>query len=191
MSSCQEWYIADINHDGTSGTVDLFSKYAIGGISLVNGNSGYTTAEKEMNFGYDSGNYYYSSYVRTRLNNEVYAGFTSSVQNAIKSQNFPSNGNTLSDKVKCPSVSELGLRGDGIAEHTREEGTIYPIFGTQQKTPNELAIRGSSNGAVSCWTRSQMINTSYYMHVGIVDSTGCCAFIGYGSSAYTIACIRF
>ena len=27
--TCQEWVIADVNHDGTSGTVDLFSKYTL------------------------------------------------------------------------------------------------------------------------------------------------------------------
>ena len=168
-----------MNHDGTTGTVDLFPKYL-----LEN-----TTRIFDINT-----QYYKNSYLslRTWLTTTFYNGFTTEVQNAIKVQSFPSNGETLNDKVKCPSLNEIGCRDSSVTPYCIEEGTIYPIFGTQQLRPNNLAIyKYTSGNTMHYWTRSR--NTGNSHGVWYVDNSGYCNNLdyGYGRSLAVVACIRF
>lgn len=180
--TCQEWRVADVNHDGTSGTVDLFPKYTLTTEYMVFSNSS---------------QYYANSNIRTWLNGTVLGGFTAEIQSAMKVQNFPSNGATLSDKVKCPSLDEVGchnasaITSDYGGDYVIAEGTIYPIFGTQQLRPNSSAIysRPNNGGTTWYWTRSRYTNSSYY--VWYVNSNGYCDGNGYISSYDVVACIRF
>lgn len=128
--ACQEWRIADINHDGIVGTVDLFPKYVF---------------QDSINFSICStmNTPYSRTNVRSWLNGTFYNGFDDTVKNAIKTQTFISDDDSLSDKVKCPSIIELGVGLDNEnkpwhANHVIG-GTIYPIFGSEQKWANELA----------------------------------------------------
>ena len=179
--ACQEWRVADINHDGTSGTVDLFPKYTLTSSSTTFGGS----------------QIYANSSVRTWLNGTVLGGFTAEVQNAMKVQNFPSNGTTLSDKIKCPSLDEVGchnvssIRSDYGGDYVITEGTIYPIFGAQQLRPNNSAIysRPNNGGVTYYWTRSRDTNSS--SSVWFVYNNGYCSYDYYSHSYYVVACIRF
>ena len=66
---CQEWIIADVNHDGTSGTVDLFSK---------------TTLENSKIEFCSSFQYYYAgSNLDDYLEYTVYDGFDTEIKNAL------------------------------------------------------------------------------------------------------------
>lgn len=172
--TCQEWRIADVNHDSTTGTVDLFPKYTLANDTRVFDNSTQI---------------YANSSLRTYLTGTVYNGFTSEVQSALKVQNFPSNGITLSDKVKCPSLNEVGCN-KGYESYVIAEGTIYPIFGTQQLRPNNLAIYKTPAGN-TCWywTRSRYTGNSY--SVWSVSYNGNCSNFNYSSSGCVVACLRF
>ena len=142
-ADCQEWRIADVNHDGTYGTVDLFPKYVLQNSSRVFANAF---------------RYYKESLLRTWLNEDFYNGFTDEIKSAMKVQNFPSNRETLSDKVKCPSLNEVGLGMDN--DGSIDEGLIYPIFGTSiirnNVAANTLSIytRADTGHAGDYWTRS-------------------------------------
>ena len=163
-----------MNHDGTTGTVDLFPKYLLENITRVFDNNT---------------QYYKNSSLRTWLTTTFYNGFTTEVQNAIKVQSFPSNGETLNDKVKCPSLNEVGC--NKIYEsYVIAEGTIYPIFGTQQLRPNNLAIYKCTSGdTMNYWTRSRYTDNS--SGVWIVNYDGYCSSHNFHNSIAVVACIRF
>lgn len=174
-SPCQEWKIADVNHDGTTGTVDLFP------VCFLN--------EDRIKFDSSSQNYG-SSDLRSWLNCEFYDGFTDEVKEAMVKQTFMSNGEILKDKVKCPSLVELGLglRCDG---RSIDEGSMYPIFGDAIIRPNKAAIyKAKDDGETySYHTRSRYIGNSNY--VWNVGNNGYCGSDYYSYSYYVVACIRF
>ena len=179
VAASQEWRIADVNHDGTVGTVDLFPKYF-----LENG----TRVFSEIN------SLYSTSSLRTWLNGDFYNGFTDEIKNAMKIQSFPSNYETLSDKVKCPSLNEVGLGYDG---YSIDEGTIYPIFGSviiKGFNANKLSgYKRADNlweyDQICYWTRS--LNYGNKNCVWTVRNDGYYAEWGYSISNYVVACIRF
>ena len=174
VAACQEWRIADINHDDTTGTVDLFPKYLL---------------EDTVRPFSDGTIYYKNSNLRTWLNTTFYDGFTEEVKNAIKTQSFPSNYETLNDKVKCPSITEIGSRDSLYEACTIEEGTIYPIFGNQQSRPNDLALYKHTNGnSNNYWTRSRCIGNDNFI---INASKNCNKSNPYYVSSAVVACIRF
>ena len=179
-ADCQEWRIADVNHDSTVGTVDLFPKFTIGSSVFRDTSSGNPK----------NGEYYKSSTLRTWLNGDFYNGFTDEIKNAMKIQSFPSNYETLSDKVKCPSLNEVGCTASSktYQKYIISEGVIYPIFGTGVLFPNTLAVFMRTDGAtVHYWTRSRHTAPgSWY-----VDGQGCSYNYSYNSTCYVVACIRF
>ena len=159
-TKCQEWQIADVNHDNTDGTVDLVSKYI-----LID----YTYTDVT----------YANSRVRRLLNDSsydcIYDGFSSTIKNAIAQQAVYSYYSTIYDMVKCPSINELGCNwtAGGHSICGPAEGTIYPLFGNTQRYPNPNAIRkldaNSSEGSVY-WTRSR--NNTYTNIVCCIQSAG-------------------
>ena len=183
-TSNQEWRIADINHDNTTGTVDLFPKY------IIDNNV------RAVKF-HENSQYYKKSDLRTYLNDTIYNGFTDEVKNAMKVQNFPSNGETLSDKVKCPSVDELGLNYRSN-RNVIVEGTIYPIFGTQQlqSGTNSLAIfelynSASTNADCQYWTRSRYYISNDTSSDVFEAKSGFARYRSCSAYSYPVACIRF
>ena len=177
-ADCQEWRIADVNHDGTYGTVDLFPKYVLQNTARA----------------FDSSTQYYKkSSLRTWLNGDFYNGFTNEIKNAMKVQNFPSNEETLSDKVKCPSLNEVGCN-DSMSNCT-VEGAIYPIFGTQQLRPNNLAkfIKANGGAIYNLWTRSRYTYPGEGDRVWTVANDGRCysSITIRNNGCSVIACIRF
>ena len=197
---CQEWQIADVNHDGTTGTVDLFPKYVLEDDTKTNGSS-----FDSFQFAY-SGDYS-GSLVRQWLNNNIYSGFADEIKNAMKIQgvvyyDYNRNYNTLYDKVKLPSLEELGCRAGtfgGIngytdikfAECTGKEGYIYPLFGSQQLSPNNSAVRYllSNNKRSEYFTRTILLGfgDEYVVYIG----KGAAYWYRYYQCTYLVAIIRF
>lgn len=106
-SSYQYWQIADFNHDGTSGTVDLIQ---------VNNAAGQA---------FGSSNKYGTSSIRTWLNGTYLSGFSTAVQTALKTMSVVTNGSsTTDDKVKLLSGTEAGKSN---ANMPTGEGTKYPV----------------------------------------------------------------
>ena len=172
--ACQEWRIADINHDGTEGTVDLVSRYVVYDILATTFNS------KED----DKWMVWYESSNVKKLLLDFYNDFADNIKNAIKTQHV-----TLTDpngtlayrdyKIKCPSLTELGCRanyaGGALISDMPEEGSIYPLFGDKQVQPNVLAIfkNARTNTPESYWTRTPCNNhSSYGYRVIAIDSNG-------------------
>ena len=166
-AACQEWQIADINRDGTIGTVDLVSKYVLHDGSM-------------WSFDDDGSSIitYRSSKARKTVN-DFYNYFTDQVKNAIKTQQVVSNGSYYEDKVRMPSLTEVGCRcysngtTNGIDNYMPAEGTIYPIFGNTQVWKNSLAIRNKSGvyngyaGPTSYWVRTVYKDSSRCYAVSI------------------------
>ena len=171
LTVCQEWRIAGINHDGTSGTVDLISKYTLLGV----GNE--ITYVSTYNNSYTR---YEDSNVRSKLLS-IYNGFSSEIQNAsvdttTQTSSWNSNGggyiySVIHDKIKAPSCTELGVATDYYP--SLSEGSAYEIFGGKISTTysngrcNPLAIMRSityknnaddpyisNRWAVRYWTRT-------------------------------------
>ena len=134
--------------------------------------------------------YYDNSTLRTYLTTTVYNGFVEEVKNAMKVQSFPSNDNTLNDKVKCPSLVEIGC--NYYESQVIAEGTIYPIFGSRKSYPNYSAMYKYPNGndPELIWTRSRSIGST--VNVWAVNSYGYCNDgYSYQYNFGAIACIRF
>ena len=173
--TCQEWVIADVNHDGTSGTVDLFGKYVLNNNDFsIQYNTVYSSVYKGSNLD----NY---------LESTVYNGFTTEVKNALNNMNVVSNGETLQRHVVAPSLREVG---NNYPDHVLEEGTIYPIF-SPASNPNSKSIfkRPSENGYTWYWTRSRF--TGYSGDVWRVLGNGSAGNCTYDIGNHVVARLRF
>lgn len=182
VSECQEWRIADINRDGTSGTVDLFPKYIL---------------HYGMEYG---GVLYINSNLRSWLNNDFYNGFTAEIKSAVKAQSFSvytdtsySNTDTISDKIVCLLMENMGFFIDKTSS-VAIKAYVYPIFGTSahytaSNSRNDLAIyyRVTDGLAYTYWTRSNYHNSGAIVVIKTNGVPG-----GYVSaSSAVVACIRF
>ncbi len=103
------YQIIDMNHDNTNNTFDLMSKY---------------TVKDNVTFGQ---NQYYNnaSSPRVWLNGDYYNGFSTDIKNHMQTMAVAWNNTTLNDKVKLPSVTELGLP---TSTKYSLEGNIYNIL---------------------------------------------------------------
>ena len=169
VAQCQEWVIADINHDDTSGTVDLFPKYLLTVAGSVLGNKNYALSS-----------------LRAYINSTLYNGFNSEIKDAMINQEFAVNGIVYSDKIKCPSLDEIGC---SIADTgCIADGTIYPIFGDEYLVTNSLAAYRLNyfGDNRSYWTRSYSINSAHG-----VNKNGRAYPYGYNEEKYIVGIIRF
>ena len=200
ISPCQEWIIADIDHDNTKGTVDIISKYSLTNKSN-NWNFGSRTAT-----GYNHP-YYYASGIRESINNfRSYdglfpSGFSAEIQNAIKVQDVPctlkeSLNSNVYDKIKLPSLSELGLMGDRNKSitYSNNEGTIYPLFGIEQSDANASPkyfnyTDGSATWRDEYWTRTTSIDTDRVATVSMNLEPGYYASVKDYYSTCALRCI--
>ena len=154
VTPCQEWQIADVNHDNTKGTVDLFPKYV-----LNNNDKDRLVWTVAMNW--PSSN-----------QSGLYSGFTDDIKNSIIDQTYDIPGHygsgeilTNTTKVKTPSAYELGI-SDG--RYMIDLGNPYPLFGnliTYGDSTDHLSrnyVHAFVEGWIMresyyYWTRSQMI----------------------------------
>ena len=129
-SSCQEWLIADIDHDGTNGTVDLFPKYVLCSTERLQGGTSlyYLQIKPMLNI----------------LNRTIYNGFTSEIKSAMLDIPTPyyayyvSGGSNpvvqyINHKIKIPSCPELGIQAWSTENSSLAvyyiNNNIYPLFG--------------------------------------------------------------
>ena len=174
-SVCQEWRIADINHDGTTGTVDLVSKYNLQD-GLAFSDSAHIALYSNM--------YYQNFSFRIYLNDTFYNGFAGEVRSSMKDistaygkyyysgGSYYTNGGAgiqyINEKVKVPSITELGMTDENRPSKHFIEGSQYPIFtSTKEGTISQPyyvsdALLKNTNGSdvYAYWTRS--IIPSYY-----------------------------
>lgn len=138
-SLCQEWVIADVNHDNTEGTVDLVSKYAL--------------YSKVPFCDYNNPTYYYGSILREYLNNEFKSGFTDTVLRNLTPISIECNDdNTVTDLVKCPSTAEVGITKAIDGEYPGG-GSIYPVFSDVTLALNTKTAKSYDGTALTYWTR--------------------------------------
>ena len=173
VAATQEWRIADVNYDSTTGTVDLFPKYILTNTGI----------------GFGAGNYYKGSSLRTWLNGELYGGFVEEIKNAMKVQSIESGTDILNDKVKCPSLMELGLHFHINSSSKDKYGQIYPLFGTEQLSRNVLAVYKTIDDApVIFWSRTYYYGGScqtYGVYNGVITDNSYA-----NKQRYIVACIR-
>ena len=184
-TSCQEWVIADVDHDSASGTVDLFSKYIVKESTQINSAYGLNADPSK------------DGLYREWLNTNLYNGFATIVRTSLKDQVYKNvNGKDASDKVKCPSATEVGCLGVAYANqyyHVDTDGSIYPLFGTQQLYGNSLAIFKKINGSkCGYWTRTRYYGyTSSGALVAYINENGCINPLDWSVYSNGIAVIRF
>lgn len=118
----QEWVIAGVNHDNTSGTVDLISRY--------------TLLQNTTTYSSTGTSYYDDSTLRKYLNDTIYNSFADKIKTAmsqITTSYYRSNEwKTLQEHIKIPSLYELGFNDQNstIRPYHQLEGNKYPIFDT-------------------------------------------------------------
>ena len=117
QTTTELWVVADRNHDGVYGTVDL-----------VPYNSGIVIKDFD-----DSNSPYPTSDIRTWLITTFKSGFSTDIQNILKPMSVYTNtttGNTTSDKVKLLSALEVHLTSE--TEGLNKEGASYPLFSSDK-----------------------------------------------------------
>ena len=199
-SPCQEWIIADINHDNTEGTVDLFPKYILDKTAMSYCSTTITGTDVIC---------YKRSNVRSYLVGKIYNGFNDEIKNAIIPQHFSiryySNIEYLDDNVRCPSYTDIGIiyneTRDGITYTAYdEEGTIYPIFGGAAKKQNPLACYRDINGTIQTyWVRSRcnrdyngcIVRSSGTYEVNPIYTAGGTQNCDYYNGHHVVGIIRF
>ena len=164
-STYTTWSIGDFNHDNTNDTCDLILDNSI------------------HNIIFGSSRLYSSSNARAWLKGTYYNGFSTDIKNKLQTMSVVSNGNTLSDKVKLLSVTEVG------ASFTQAlvEGTKYPIFASSN-IANITRIRTGANDY--WWLRSRYTSGTNY--VFLVYTDGSINSVSYSTTSFgLVPCIRF
>ena len=180
--TCQEWVIADVNHDGTSGTVDLFSKTTL-------------TNDFLMTYYNTNSSIYKDGDLNRYLESTVYNGFVAEVKNTLNNMNVASNGEILQRHVVAPSITEMGNNLGRWQHMVLEEGNIYPIF-SPACNPNPKNIFKTPNGnGADYWIRTRYGNDetdNYHYAACCIYSNGSADnFNIHNTSCYVIARIRF
>lgn len=116
------WVVADVNHDGINGTVDLVAEH------LLQSKDNPIHLES-----YGNSNIYQFSDIRTWLNEVFIEGFTEEIKRLLKPieviTEIYGSPNTTIDKVKLPSMTELGITSHNVSLLPEvDEGSMYPIF---------------------------------------------------------------
>lgn len=198
FTKCQEWRIADINHAGTSGTVDLFPKYVLGAVDCIANSSSYDPT-------YCRTQIHDALYVNSKTYPCVYNGFSSEVKNAMlkikypyyaASSGFPTKLNTdLEEYVVAPSLKEIGIDYSYNYPTLSEmllEGELYPLFGSELGKSNPLAgLKVMSGDEIGYISRTFVDGIRYGSTVMQILYNGIrCDTVSYGSGGYA-GFIRF
>ena len=187
LGTTDVWVVADVNHDGITGTVDLISKNLICDSTA----NAYTT----NNSYWGSSQIYRDSTIRSWLTGTYITGFSTAIQNALKTMDVITDGSdTVQDKIKLLSMNEVGFsNSDWGTIPTTVEGTRYPIFekgdGFSARTKRKkYKANGSTAGWY--WTRSRI--TGYSGNVWGVGSYGSYSGSDYANATGgVVAAVRF
>lgn len=180
--TCQEWQIADVDHAGISGTVDLISKYCIGD-DTVNGGNYYLGYRYMYDSVLSSG-----SFLELRSDigpspNWIFSKFSTSVQNALEDIDKRTiNGkNAGGYKMKIPTAMNLGFTKSSYIHNKntyyckaaadcgfstlKEKDCVYPLFENStadSSLRNELVQAILPNGENISDKNLQYISTKIY-----------------------------
>ena len=173
--TCSTFRVIGVDHDNTSGTVDLMPTTQVGNMAFNSSNQ-----------------YWYSSTIRTWLNSTYIEYFDQDIQNLLVPMSVKTAGTTTSDKVKLLSWRELGLTYDSSYMDTNDGGEQYSVFtaGAFSTAITDRWIpKGTLGNASYYWLRSR--NTNNSSNVWKVNSGGTCNPNDY-SSVYGVApALRF
>lgn len=139
-TSTNLWVVADRDHDGVCGTVDLIPLF-----------SGITTKAFD-----DSNSPYPTSDIRTWLITTFKSGFSTDIQNVLKPMEVYTNtstGTTTSDKVKLLSAFEVQL-ATPETEGLNGEGTPYYELFSGNKSRIRFTPTDETNVPRAWWLRT-------------------------------------
>ena len=174
---CSTYEVIGVNHDGTTGTVDIMAHTQVG-------NQQFSTSSQV----------YSSSNIRTWINGTYFNAFSESIRNAAKTMavvtNTSSGNTTTNDKVKLLSAAEIGMT------HTYAptgEGSLYTGVFTPGAYNEYITDRwraaGSYGNANYYWLRSRYSYST--ANVWIVGSYGNCNNSSYAGTRGVLPVLRF
>ena len=153
----KRWVIGDINHDGTSNTIDLIAQHSVKDSTAFGSNQQWT-----------------NSAIRTWLNGTFINGFDTEILNRLQTMQVSTNNAITEDKAKLLSGTEIGL----VHEYNiTGEGTRYPSYGFHiKKNLDEdantvwwLRSRRTGNGSAYVWG----VGTSGYVSTDYAYTNTC------------------
>lgn len=155
---CNTYRIIGVNHDNTTGTIDVMPTTQVANMQFSNNNQ-----------------YWANSLIRTWINGEFLMYFDQDVQDLMKVMDVVTSGSTLKDKAKLLSWKELGLTSSYM--DSSDGGTQYSVFtaGAYDTKITDRWIPAGTNGNSSAyWMRSRDAN--YSGRVWYVSSDGSCGY---------------
>lgn len=138
---CRQYEVIDVDHDSTTGTVDIMAHRQI--YNMKAGSSGHD---------------YNTSDMRSFINNDFFESFDSDIMQLAKTMNVTTLGTTNQDKVKLLSWKELGVTYNSSIMYNTDGGTQYPCF-TAGAYNTDILDRWRGTGILisntgKYWTRS-------------------------------------
>ena len=171
---CTDYEVIDVNHDGTSGTVDVMAH----------------TQVYAMKFG--TSNNYNTSSIRDWINSTFIDSFDYDVRELMKVQQVVTRGITQNDKAKLLSWREIGVTYVSNYFDSTDGGAQYPVF-TAGAYNTAILDRWRSAGnygnANYYWTRSNLVGDS--TDIWYIASYGSCATTGYSGACGVLPVLRF
>ena len=171
---CNTYEVIGVNHDGTTGTVDIMAHTQVGNQQFSS-----------------SSQIYSSSNIRTWINGTYFNAFSNDIQNASKAMSVVTDGSsTVNDKVKLLSATEMGITGSYVPTG---EGSLYTgVFTPGDRTSyitNRWRGPGSYGNSSYLWLRSRGTNNTNY--VWRVRSDGYCNNYFYTNTYGVLPVLRF
>ena len=170
---CSTYEVIGVNHDGTSGTVDIMAHTQVG----------------NQQFG--SSQVYSSSSIRTWINGTYFNAFSDNIRNAAKTMSVVTNGSaTANDKVKLLSMTEIGATNTYAPTG---EGSLYTGVFTPNPsstaTTNRWRVAGTYGNTRYYWLRSR--STYGTTDVWYVRSDGNCNRTSHTGTFGVLPVLRF
>jgi hypothetical protein len=142
---CTTYEVIGVNHDGTTGTVDIMAHTQVG--------------NQQFNNGYAA---YQDSSLRTWINGTYFNAFSANIRNVSKDMTVITVGKPVTtDKVKILSMAEIG------ATHSyapTAEGSLYEGVFTRGASSTVIANRwrdaGTYGSTDGYWLRTGVTNDS-------------------------------
>ena len=156
---CQEWLIADVNHDGIANTIDLISKYVFVTNMNYGSNDAQTPCMYEDSIPHSKMRGYLSYFDKNVVANLCDISVKANGYYHVGSLNESS---IQTFKIHMPSITELGYgTGNSLDASYQlrccvEEGSVYPLFDRNSTSNgNPLCKRTAAAGdSRSYWARS-------------------------------------
>lgn len=172
---CGQYKVIGTNHDDTENTVDIMSMTQLNNMYFHSSTSG---------------NVYKDSAMRTWLVDTFFYMFSADIQNLSKTMNVSTYTGNTSDKVKLPSLTEIG--GNYFSFYAGNEGNRYPVFPLKNdnKCIDALIPAGSYGNSTRYALRTIQKNTNsicYEDSSGQVKDGSAAGTYAYGA----VAILRF